>query len=161
MFKSFSVSAGTVALCLSGAIAITEPAQAQSAHTSSAVVSATSAANYSTAIHDSIIRAVLSAKARQHRNAKADLLPLTSRHMAVTRERVGLIQVSNTLNERIEQSRHAGREGGIQLDSIPIVGDLLDDAGNLDIGINLPFDVSIDDVMGETGLVLSTDFTVD
>ena len=81
--------------------------------------------------------------------------------MDAPRQSVGLDQVSDTLNDQIESDQQANTKDSLPLDSLPIIGELMDESGNFDIGIDLPFDVSINDVMGETGLIFSTDFTVD
>ena len=90
-----------------------------------------------------------------------ELLPLSARAMDAPRQSVGLDQVSDTLNDQIESDQQANTKDSLPLDSLPIIGELMDESGNFDIGIDLPFDVSINDVMGETGLIFSTDFTVD
>lgn len=88
------------------------------------------------------------------------LMPLTARQMGLPSEPVGLEQVSDTFNAQMESDRQDKAEG-LQLDTLPIIGDLVDESGHLNMGVDLPFEMSISDVMGETGLVLSTDFTVD
>lgn len=117
-------------------------------------------------LHEPIADTLLSAKSGAgHPEANAartsDLLPLTARRIESPSESIALDQVSESLNVQIENSRDTDTNQGFQLGSLPIIGDLLDEAGNLDMGIDLPFDMTIGDVMGETGLVFSTDFTVD
>lgn len=89
-----------------------------------------------------------------------ELLPLSTEQMSIPDSRIELAQVSDTLNARMRRDRTSESAEGFRLDSLPIVGDLLDESGNLNMGINLPFDINIDSVMGETGLVFSTDFKV-
>lgn len=93
-------------------------------------------------------------------SATSELLPLTARTVGIPSEPMSLEQISDAFNMQMESNRYAEMNRGGQLDSLPIIGDLLDESGNLDVGIDLPFDMSISDVMGETGLVFSTDFTV-
>ena len=49
---------------------------------------------------------------------------------------------------------------GLALAELPLIGDMLDDSGNLDLGIELPFSVNVTDVMGTYGMVLSADVSV-
>ena len=95
----------------------------------------------------------------QSTQTRQDLLPLTSQTLSVPNQSAELAQISEMLNAQMVRDRQPD-ENHLQIDSLPIIGDLVDEAGNLDMGINLPFDMSISDVMGETGLVLRTDFTV-
>ena len=102
---------------------------------------------------------VISAPAQ---SATHELLPLTTRQLDIPGEPLGLEQVSKTVNAQIDSNRHSEQMAErLQLETLPLIGELLDESGNLDIGVDLPFDMSISNVMGETGLVLSTDFTVD
>lgn len=158
-----SVTALSIAGSVAGLLAIASPTQAQTTHPSflsSSAADTKNAALYSTAIHDSVVHAILSAKAREHRGEHMELLPLSTEQMSIPDSRIELAQVSDTLNARMRRDRTSESAEGFRLDSLPIVGDLLDESGNLNMGINLPFDINIDSVMGETGLVFSTDFKV-
>ena len=149
------------ALCAASVLITALPAIAQSNNEPAG----TSTTNTSTSdIHDAIVRAVTSTNASFNNrsgssaseNPTYDLLPLTARKLEAPSRAVGLEQVSDILNAQIKSDRLT-QAPGLSLDSIPLIGDLVDETGNLDMGINLPFDMSIDNVMGETGLVLSTE----
>ncbi|MEM6449006.1 MAG: hypothetical protein AAF703_01695 [Cyanobacteria bacterium P01_D01_bin.105] len=94
------------------------------------------------------------------RHTTDELLPLTARKVEVSGGAVILDQISDEFNAQMESQWQADTTEGFPLESLPVIGELLDESGNLDMGINLPVDMRIGDVMGETGLVLSADFTV-
>lgn len=82
------------------------------------------------------------------------------------------IEVESPFNELddVAQSMNAGfaiaqspqtQPEGFTLDSLPLIGDLLNAEGNIDLGMELPVSLNVGSVLGETGLILSTDFTMD
>jgi len=144
---------GLSALCVFEVLAIALPAQAQSRPHS--------LADSSAVIHSAIIRSIVDSQLEPTRTITDELLPLSARTIESPGVNVGLDQVSAALNLQIERDLQTDTETGLKLNSLPIIGELVDEAGNLDMGIRLPFDMTIGDVMGETGLVFSADFTVD
>ena len=95
---------------------------------------------------------------------EASLLPLEPGTIAV-----GEIDIDAIAHQRVADSINAGftddqttdKSADLNLAEIPIIGDLLDAEGNFDWGMNLPISVSLGDVMGDYGLVVSTDFAMD
>ncbi len=82
------------------------------------------------------------------------------------------VEVENPSNELddVAQSMNAGfaiaqspqtQPADFALSSLPIIGELLNAEGNIDFGMELPVSFNVGSVMGETGLILSTDFTMD
>lgn len=93
------------------------------------------------------------------------LLPLRTRTIEATGENVGYEEVADTMNTQIaEEQARLNEPVGLQLESIPIVNELINAAGELDtsfkMGGGVPLSVGVGDVMGNTGVVLSTDFKV-
>lgn len=88
------------------------------------------------------------------------LLPLTAAQFETTHHALPLDVVNTHLNKQIAIARNQPTEPeGLSFDQIPLINELLDDEGNLDMGIELPFSVSVTDVMGSYGVVLSADFS--
>ncbi len=98
----------------------------------------------------------------------AALLPLESRTLNIETQRVGLDQVADNFNQQMAMDRAiAANPMGTFLKSLPLLSNFVDETGKLDMatdvdmGINLPISVDVSNVMGRTGLVLSTDFTLE
>ncbi|MEO0645002.1 MAG: hypothetical protein AAFZ17_02410 [Cyanobacteria bacterium J06650_10] len=87
------------------------------------------------------------------------LLPLTAARVETTHHALPLDEVNTQINEQIAIAREQPTEAeGLSFDQIPLINELLDEEGNFDMGIELPFSVSVTDVMGSYGMVLSADF---
>ena len=93
------------------------------------------------------------------------LWPLEARTFELQSNTPELDAVSNAINHQMADESSAEAESkSLNLEDLPIIGDFVDDfvdeEGNFDWGVDLPMDVSVGDVVGETGVILSTDFTV-
>ncbi|MGB3671141.1 MAG: hypothetical protein WA783_10940 [Phormidesmis sp.] len=88
------------------------------------------------------------------------LLPLNTASVVDGHYDVQLEAIALNINEQIANA-HAQQDApkGMSLDQVPVIGDLLDEEGNFDWGIELPFSVGVTDVMGSYGVVVSTDFS--
>lgn len=87
------------------------------------------------------------------------LLPLTTARVEPTHHALPLDEVNTHINKQIAIAREQPTEAeGLSFDQIPLINELLDEEGNFDMGIELPFSVSVTDVMGSYGVVLSADF---
>ncbi len=70
-----------------------------------------------------------------------------------------LAAIAHSINAQIAAERGVDSEPvGVVLTSLPIVGDLLNEDGSFDMGMDLPLVVNVGDVMGQTGMVLSITF---
>lgn len=88
------------------------------------------------------------------------LFPLEMRSFAIESEALTLDMAGDRINTQFAKERAIAQEtAGLDIEELPIIGELLDEEGNFDWGMDLPFSVEIGDVMGETGLVLSTDLS--
>ncbi|NJM98572.1 MAG: hypothetical protein HC800_16705 [Phormidesmis sp. RL_2_1] len=102
------------------------------------------------------IQSLSSAVSAQSQTA---LLPLQPRTVKVDPQFTRLDTAERNINTKIEVERNTPIEPiGIDFDSLPIVGEFLDREGNFDMGFDLPVDISVADVMGETGVVLGIRF---
>ncbi|MGC1310354.1 MAG: hypothetical protein WA885_24250 [Phormidesmis sp.] len=107
------------------------------------------------------LAAVHSPTAQAQARPTASLLPLQPRTFEIE-EGISFEAVSEGINTDMADSQFLKTsQPGLALDSLPLIGDLLDEEGNFDWGMNLPMTVNLGDVMGETGLVLGTDFSVE
>lgn len=90
------------------------------------------------------------------------LLFLEARTIEVESRSNSLSEAADNINAgfAIAQSPQT-QPAGFALDSLPLISGLLDEAGNFDLGMDLPVSFNVGSVMGETGLILSTDFTMD
>lgn len=88
------------------------------------------------------------------------LLPLNTASVVDEPYDVQLEAIALNINEQIANA-HTQQDApkGMSLDKVPVIGDLLDEEGNFDWGIELPFSVGVTDVMGSYGVVVSTDFS--
>ncbi len=107
-------------------------------------------------VHDTALNQGLTRSSMQ-------LMPSVALSLNTAVQRVRLAQVANGLNQQMAMERAIAAEPvGLQFSDLPmvkdLVKDLVDDSGNLDIAKGLPFSVGLGDVMGQTGIVLSTDF---
>ena len=90
------------------------------------------------------------------------LLPLDARTIEIESQPEESATVAHRINVGFAIARTSPTEpAGLALDSLPIIGDLIDAEGNFDWGIDLPVSFNLGNVEGETGLVLSTDFVMD
>ena len=91
------------------------------------------------------------------------LLPLEDKAFGIESQGLGLDAVADDINGWVVADRD--RSAGLGLEDLPLVGDLVselvDEEGNVDFGMDLPVSIGLDNVMGETGLVLGADFAVD
>ncbi|MGB7085971.1 MAG: hypothetical protein WBD47_10485 [Phormidesmis sp.] len=88
------------------------------------------------------------------------LFPLESRTFEIE-ETVNFDTVSESINNRTGRDSSAERKADeLDMRSVPIIGELLDDEGNFDWGVDLPVSFNVGNVMGQTGLVLGADFPV-
>ena len=91
---------------------------------------------------------------------RADLLPLETMSFEVESEAMEMEDVSDRINTQFsDEHTEPDEPEGFNVKSLPIIGELVDEEGNFDWGVELPFSVDIGDVEGSTGVVLSTDFT--
>jgi hypothetical protein len=99
----------------------------------------------------------------------ASLLPLEARFsvrtLSAEEQPISLDQAADSFNQQMMTDRAiAANPMGQFLKSLPLVSDFVDETGSLDIGTdfdmgaNLPISVDLGNVMGNTGLVFSTDF---
>ncbi|MEM9088835.1 MAG: hypothetical protein AAGC93_08840 [Cyanobacteria bacterium P01_F01_bin.53] len=88
-----------------------------------------------------------------------DLLPLDAASFEVESDAREMEDVSDRINTQFSDDQAMPDEPeGLNVKSLPIIGELVDEEGNFDWGVELPFSVDIGDVEGSTGVVLSTDF---
>ena len=95
----------------------------------------------------------------QRHNRNSDhLFPLETRSFVIESQALALDAVGDRINTQVSDERSAASETtGLDINELPIIGDLVDEDGNFDWGMDLPVSVEIGTVMGETGLVISTD----
>ncbi|MEL6814071.1 MAG: hypothetical protein AAFP03_04560 [Cyanobacteria bacterium J06598_3] len=84
--------------------------------------------------------------------------PLEARTFVIE-EDVSLDHVSDSINSRLSgEETVATKSVGIDIESLPLVSEFLDEDGNFDLG--LPFSVDISDLMGESYFMVGTDFSL-
>jgi hypothetical protein len=99
----------------------------------------------------------------------ASLLPLEARFslrtLSTEAQPMSLDKAADTFNQNMVTDRAiAANPMGQFLQSLPLISDFVDETGHLDLGTdfdmgsNLPISVDLGNVMGNTGLVFSTDF---
>jgi hypothetical protein len=95
------------------------------------------------------------------------LLPLEARSLSIEPHKVALDRFADTFNAQMNADRAiAANPMGTFLESLPLLSNFVDETGNLnlaadiDMDLDLPISVDVGSVMGATGLVLSTDFTL-
>lgn len=89
---------------------------------------------------------------------KAVLFPLESRSFELEQDAIALDAVSDRINTHFSDNDPSAEESsGLDLNELPIIGSFVDESGNFDM--DLPVSVSIDDLVGETVLVIGTDFS--
>ncbi len=89
------------------------------------------------------------------------LLPLEARTVEIESQSDSLESTAQTINAGFAIAHSSQSQSvGLALDSLPLIGDLINAKG-FDWGMDLPLSFNVGSVMGETGLILSTDFTMD
>lgn len=117
----------------------------------------------------SAISPVAQAQTSSSDRPMALLLPLEARFslrtLSTEAQPMSLDKAADTFNQQMVTDRAiAANPMGQFLQSLPLISDLVDETGNLDLGTdfdmgtNLPISVDLGNVMGNTGLVFSTDF---
>ncbi len=87
-------------------------------------------------------------------------LPLNTTSITDGHDDAQLEAIALNINTQIASERaQLEVPEGMSLDQVPVVGDLLDEEGNFDWGVELPVSFGVADVMGSYGVVLSTDFS--
>ena len=89
------------------------------------------------------------------------LLPLEPMSMAVTADAPQLDVIADSMNTQMADARSQPEEPtGFSLEQLPIVGDLVDEKGNFDWGMDLPVSVNVGDVLGAYGVTVDMDFSL-
>ena len=89
------------------------------------------------------------------------LLPLEPMSMAVTADAPQLDVIADSMNTQMADARSQPEEPtGFSLEQLPIVGDLVDEKGNFDWGMDLPVSVNVGDVLGSYGVTVDMDFSL-
>ena len=89
------------------------------------------------------------------------LLPLEPVTMTVTHDAGRLDAVAQDMNTQMVAARSQPEEPtGFSLEQLPIVGDLVDEEGNFDWGMDLPVSVNVGDVLGSYGVTVDMDFSL-
>lgn len=84
--------------------------------------------------------------------------PLEARSFVIE-EGVSFDHVSASINSRLAgEGAPATKAVGIEIESLPLISELLDEEGNFDLG--LPFNVDMGDLMGESSIMVGTDFSL-
>lgn len=84
--------------------------------------------------------------------------PLEARTFVIE-EGISLDHVSASINSHLSgEETVATKSVGIEIESLPVISDLLDEEGNFDLG--LPFNVDMGDLMGESFIMVGTDFSL-
>ncbi|MGB3291625.1 MAG: hypothetical protein WBB01_01390 [Phormidesmis sp.] len=89
------------------------------------------------------------------------LLPLEARTVEIESRIDSLEAIAHTINTDFAIAQSPTEPAGLALDSLPIIGELIDAEGNFDWGIDLPIAFNVGSVMGDAGLILSADFAID
>jgi hypothetical protein len=117
----------------------------------------------------SAISPVAQAQTSSLNQPMASLLPLEARFslrtLSTEAQPMSLDKAADTFNQNMVTDRAiAANPMGQFLQSLPLISDFVDETGHLDLGTdfdmgtNLPISVDLGNVMGNTGLVFSTDF---
>ena len=80
-----------------------------------------------------------------------------------TRHRtLGLDEISQGIDAEFNSAQNpAAKSDELALESIPVVGALLDENGKFDWGMDLPVTFDFGDLIGEPVLIVGTDFPID
>lgn len=93
--------------------------------------------------------------------ASLALLPLKPMSMTVTYDAVQLDEIADGINIQMSDARSQPEEPtGFSLDQLPIVGDLVDEKGNFDWGMDLPVSINVGSVLGSYGVTVDMDFNL-
>lgn len=89
------------------------------------------------------------------------LLPLFPRYVEAPEPALSLDTIAADINGQLFHHRPLATAPGLDIESLPIIGELIDEAGNFDWGMSLPISIDLGNVMGQTGLIFSADFATD
>ncbi len=108
---------------------------------------------------------ILNAGAMQAQTLSAEdhslaLLPLQPMGMTATFSTVQLDAAARDINTQMVARSQLQASVGFSLDQLPIVGELVDEKGNFDWGMELPISVNVGDVLGSYGVTVGTDFSL-
>jgi len=91
--------------------------------------------------------------------ASLALLPLTPMRVSAPHAARRLDVVADSMNTQIADVRAQPDEPlGFSLEQLPIVGELVDEKGNFDWGVDLPVSINVGDVLGAYGVTVDMDF---
>lgn len=87
------------------------------------------------------------------------LLPLEAGKMANPHQSAELDEVAQGINVAFDDAQNPKAETNeLDLSGIPIVGEMLDENGKFDWGMDIPFSFDFGDLMGRPVVVVGTDF---
>lgn len=105
---------------------------------------------------------LLGASAAQAQTSPSALIgELEARTVENPSEGIVFTQVESQINNRTTKSLAQEDSIGLNLEDVPLIGDLLDDEGNLDFGRNFPLSVDFYDIEGGMSFSLGREFSVD
>lgn len=104
---------------------------------------------------------LLGASAAQAQSSPSALIgELEARTVENPSEGIVFTQVESQINNRTTKSLAQEDSVGFDLEDVPLIGDLLDDEGNLDFGRNFPLSVDFYDIEGGMSFSLGREFSV-
>jgi hypothetical protein len=154
--RSAGVSCCAFVVCLMGVGAIAQPSKAV---TPSAVAQ--------TSVPVTALSPVVSDISEPMTRPVPLEMPLETQSTSIEKQRAELDQAADNFNQQRGVDSAIGSDAIAQfLESIPFINDFINESGkfavgsNLETGTNFPISFDLGDVMGNTGLIVSTDFKV-
>ena len=95
-------------------------------------------------------------------NAASSLLPLENGEMSAHRTDTRLSEAAENINTAFLDSQNLGvKSDELDLAGVPIVGEMLDENGKFDWGMDIPVSFDFGNLIGNPVLIVGTDFPTD
>lgn len=95
-------------------------------------------------------------------NSASSLLPLEDGKMSIHHTGTGLNEAAENINTAFITAQNLGAKSDeLDLAGVPVVGEMLDENGKLDWGMDIPFSFDFGNFIGDPMLIIGTDFPTD
>lgn len=95
-------------------------------------------------------------------NAASSLLPLEDGKMSAHRTGTGLNEAAESINAAFIDAQNPGTKSDeLDLLGVPIIGEMLNENGKFDWGMDIPVSFDFGDLIGNPVLIVGTDFPTD